>query len=100
MKKVLDYHGESESLKELDLLLSSTSALGEGFLEPIRTIFYNSFHVDKPGTKEAVKKRLNDFHETFTKKVQIFSPAFIGAVYALLDKGIEEQSKIYPIRES
>ena len=100
MKKALDYNGDSESFKELDLLLSSTSALGEGFLEPIRTIMYNSYHVDKPGTKKAVKKRLEDFYDTFTNKIILFSPVFMSTVYALLDKGIEEQCKIYPLKES
>lgn len=96
MKTVLDYSGKSESLKELDLLLTSTSALGEGFIEPIRSIFFSSFYVDKPGAKEVAKQKLNAFHETFTKKIQIFSPEFVNTIYALLDKGIEEQCNIYP----
>lgn len=99
METVLSYRGESESFKELDLLLSSTSGLGEGFLQPIRQILWSSLHVDKPGVEEQTRELLKEFNYSFTKRVQIFSPIFMSQIYALIDKGISEHCEVYPIIE-
>ena len=94
---VLDYHGDSDSFRELDLLLTSTSALGDGFIQPIRRIMLTSMHVDKPGVEEKVRENLKEFHSTFVEKIQIFNPVFINKVYLLIDCGIKEHCEIYPL---
>ncbi len=99
MKTALDYVGQSKSFKELDLLLTSTSGLGEGFIEPIRSIFNTSFYVDKEGIKEKAQEKLKEFKDTFTNKIKIFSPDFIEQIYVLIEKGIEEQCEIYSIEK-
>lgn len=100
MKMVLDYKGDSEAFKELDLLLTSTSGLGEGFIAPIRTIMWHSMDVDKPGVEEKVREKLKNFYESFTKRIQIFSTSFMSEIYYLIDKGIREHCEIYPPKKA
>lgn len=98
MKKVLNYEGESEAFTLLDQLLSSTSALGEGFNGEISNIYFHSFYVDNVGAKEAVEARIANFVETYTKKITIFDSKFIQEIAYLLREGVKDQCKKYPLK--
>jgi hypothetical protein len=91
--KTIQYNGNSESLKRLDKLLQSTSALGESFIYEIFVIVHNTYFLDKVGMKEDCEEKLNNFYETYTKRIKLFSTEFINEIYTLIEKGIRESEK-------
>jgi hypothetical protein len=92
--KSIQYNGECENLKTLDKLLQSTSALGEAFIYEIFTIVHQINFLDKKGVKEECFIMLDNFHETYTQRIKIFSTDFINEIYTLIEKGIKEQELI------
>lgn len=89
----VEFNIENEQWKTVEGLLNSTDCLSAQFIMAVYKLVAHATNAKDEEAQEVCKARFNEFRTTYTKRIVVFNPDFIGEIYTQIYLGATEYWK-------